>query len=1047
MIQARSGGPNVVSLVPHTGIQFLQFPFDIEAVRQFDRPFIERSYPNPSGGDVEIRLHPGWNEHDPAGPAPYVADQMGDDTYKISRQAALEPFLEKWVPVPWLRYVPEGDRYDRGPRNWVRVRIIEEPNREFAASGPTHRAIFAFDTELLPDPDPEFDADAPYLAPVSGDAKGAEFLFVSSIAKLGWFLSDPVVVAGDQQPRDYQAWVEAWLRDLFHQFKQAQIPTRKLRDGDFRHKLEHIARWVAALDLLARAIDLPKIKFIDTVSATSTVPSINVDLVLDIGNSRTCGILIENDPTKQNVRLTDAIVLKLRDLSKPEFTYSEPFESRVELSNATFGNYRLSRASGHARAFFWPSLVRVGPEAQRFRVEQFGTEALTGMSSPKRYLWDVEPTIQEWRFPEGDHIEAGGIPRVQTIAMSKMNAAGDLISQVRKDRALFGKIHPTMTSRELEAPAQRFTFSRSSFFTLMLAEVIWQAMVMINSPEVRGDRIQKETPRKIRRIILTLPTATPTREQRIMKARVESARDLIWGMMGWEREAQPGYKKPHVMELPRVEVSWDEATCSHFVWLYGEISEKMPGRIRDFFTLFGRERVRTEGAALPAAGALPQPSIRIASIDIGGGTTDLMVGTYFEENDRAIVPVQTFREGFRTAGDDILKTIIERLVIPPIESELRLRGISEPATLLARLIGADRADMAEQDKHLRRQLVLHVFEPVGLGLVRAYETVGLADYATVERRSIRSFLPDGERTPNPRILAYLEDPIRRQGISDFSLLDVEIPLDFTKLRLTVQDTMRQVCACLSEIVDHFDCDMVLLSGRPSRMPAVVEQFVDELAVPPNRILPMNEYRAGRWYPFRAADNARIEDPKTTTVVGAMLCALAERDLPNFGLFTDRIRMRSTAAYIGIYNRGVIDEDKVEFSFADMAGNRGHTEARDVKIYGSTHLGFRQLPFQRWIASPLYRISLAPDAPDLPRPLIVTLEREKPSVEDDDIDPVLAREAAKEELRIQRVTAPPGPTGGMGEDYDPRHVLLTLRTSEIEDGYWLDTGELKIEGGK
>ena len=158
-------------------------------------------------------------------------------------------------------------------------------------------------------------------------------------------------------------------------------------------------------------------------------------------------------------------------------------------------------------------------------------------------------------------------------------------------------------------------------------------------------------------------------------------------------------------------------------------------------------------------------------------------------------------------------------------------------------------------------------------------------------------------------------------------------------------------------------------------------------------------------------------------------------------------MRSTAAYIGIYNRGVIDEDKVEFSFADMAGNRGHTEARDVKIYGSTHLGFRQLPFQRWIASPLYRISLAPDAPDLPRPLIVTLEREKPSVEDDDIDPVLAREAAKEELRIQRVTAPPGPTGGMGEDYDPRHVLLTLRTSEIEDGYWLDTGELKIEGGK
>src|SRR2546430_11333825 len=58
-------------------------------------------------------------------------------------------------------------------------------------------------------------------------------------------------------------------------------------------------------------------------------------------------------------------------------------------------------------AFFWPSLVRVGPEAARFRERVEGTEGTSGMSSPKRYLCDVEPVNQEWRFQPSDKTGEG----------------------------------------------------------------------------------------------------------------------------------------------------------------------------------------------------------------------------------------------------------------------------------------------------------------------------------------------------------------------------------------------------------------------------------------------------------------------------------------------------------------------------------------------------------------------------------------------------------------------------------------------------------------
>src|SRR5262249_23377006 len=424
---------------------------------------------------------------------------------------------------------------------------------------------------------------------------------------------------------DPQLWIEMWLESLFLDFKRAaDVRTGSLRrDLNLLHVHEHAARWYALVDLLCEFARPPRLSFIDTVSKriNEIHPSkrmVDVAFVLDVGNSRTCGILVERFPNETSINLNNCKPLRLRDLSRPELVYTEPFESRVELADVNFGSERLSRMSGRDRAFFWPSLVRVGREAARIRAEEDAGRTTGGLSSPKRYLWDVDSVQQEWKFPIASYVEGIG-PPVERRVRRFVNKNGDVLSKVREDGKIFRSFYGRQRIQDITTPGAQLTFSRSSFYTFMLAEVIWQAWVMINDPSVRAERGEPTLARRLRKIILTLPTATPVREQRIMRARAESALALLQDMMGWRDGLPVG------ITVPEIEIRWDEATCVQLVWLYGEIGRKFAGNVEAFLELVGRRRA--------APGGAPQPSLRVASIDIGGGTTDLMIITYARVGD------------------------------------------------------------------------------------------------------------------------------------------------------------------------------------------------------------------------------------------------------------------------------------------------------------------------------------------------------------------------------------------------------------------------------
>lgn len=132
-----------------------------------------------------------------------------------------------------------------------------------------------------------------------------------------------------------------------------------------------------------------RIPEITLVAGARQEPDIAVDLILDVGNSHTCGILVEDHPEAHN-GLSQSYELQLRDLKQLHQIYNEMFESRIEFTHAQFDKPNFLLESGREDAFLWPSIVRVGREGSRMALARLGTEGASGLSSPRRYLWDEE---------------------------------------------------------------------------------------------------------------------------------------------------------------------------------------------------------------------------------------------------------------------------------------------------------------------------------------------------------------------------------------------------------------------------------------------------------------------------------------------------------------------------------------------------------------------------------------------------------------------------------------------------------------------------------
>lgn len=971
--------PALIMLVPNSGIQFWDIDLDMDRLPRLSRAFWEEPLaetPQTAGlATVALRTLESRPDSDAlidplSGLAP-----PDEETYTIGRNQAVEMHLNQWVPLPYFLVTARGqtgeELYDQGPTNWVRGFLMTHP---VPTAGVTHRLTLAFDTALL-----NRVPGHPYVAPSAENSeRQQEFAFVADSTANSWF--------------QHENWVGDWLEEMLIELRTAQRGGRALRPSDLPHACEHYARYQVLLALLGEAELLPRIRLLDVVSANPGYLPVAVDLVLDLGNSRSCGILIEEHPG-QGLNFSDSYPLSLRDLSRPGLVYDRPFNSRVEFCSASFGRPTVSRRSGRSSAFAWSSPLRVGPEALRLAGARVGNEGATGLSSPKRYLWDERPMAQGWRFngrsADGTTVD----PPVNGPFMTMVSEDGRLLRQ-----------------RKGLQPAVRARFSRSAIFTFMITELVVQAVGQINAAGARAQRRDADKPRQLRSLLLTVPPGMPVAEQRILRLRAEAGVQLAWDLLGLTTTP------------PSVRATLDEATATQIVWLHNEVTERLQGDAAALMDMIGRRRPEID----------PLPSLRIASIDIGGGTTDLMITTYRTAGGEAIIPKQGFRESFKIAGDDVLERVITSTVLPAVAAALKQAGVADPRALLSRALGQDQGGQSEQERHLRRLFVSNVLEPVGYAVLSAYEQIETAASDEIARFTIGAALGTG-LAQAARALRYLDAQAATAGAHGFQVAEVEIAPDIGKIEAAIASVMGPVLSDLCEVVWTYDCDVLLLSGRPSRLRKITQIVLARTPVAPHRIIGMHRYRVGESYPFRDASN-RIEDPKTTAVVGAALCVQAEGRLKNFMLRTRDLRMVSTARFIGkMDNNGQIRDENVLLANADLDGPPQQDVGFTTNFQTLTHIGFRQLPIARWTATPLYVMEFAnPDsASRMALPLKVVVQRKE-------IDPDQEQDyAGRETFMVESVE------DNAGSRLRESEVRLRLQTIDDQDGYWRDTGRLAI----
>ncbi|EDV1019286.1 hypothetical protein XM89_001910, partial [Salmonella enterica subsp. enterica] len=463
-------------------------------------------------------------------------------------------------------------------------------------------------------------------------------------------------------------------------------------------------------------------------------------------------------------------------------------------------------------------------------------------------------------------------------------------------------------------------------------------------------------------LILTLPSAMPKQEREIFRQRMFEALALVWKAMGWHPQDEdfttPKQREKSVVPVPEIQMEWDEASCGQLVWLYNEAISHYAGRTESFFNALARPDRQ------PEPGVVPGRALRVASIDIGGGTTDMAI-VHYQLDDGVganvkITPHLLFREGFKVAGDDLLLDIIQRCVLPSLQTALQRAGVTDAAALLATLFGD--SGRIDTQAILRQQTALQLFMPLGHAVLSAWEQSDINDPFAGLHATFGDLLI---RRPTSNVMNYIQQAIDHalpSGSPTFDIFNVPLQIQFSQLQealLAGQFTLTTPLHAVCEAISHYHCDILLVTGRPACLPGVQALIRHLQPVPVNRIVWMDKYQVHEWYPF--SQQGRIGNPKSTAAVGAMLCSLAlDLRLPRFNFKAADIGAYSTVRYLGVLDNTVntLRDENIWYHEIDLDKPGATLDARlHFPLRGNVTLGFRQLANSRWPATPLYCLSI------------------------------------------------------------------------------------------
>ena len=911
------------------------------------------------------------------------------------RHSKLQNLLNEWLIVPFFELNSMGD-FKLGPYNWCRCKVVPTSISETSLDG---TILFAFDTHSTYG-ESELYSECPVFE--SDSERNKDFSICDQPSMILDFCSGQ------------NTWVRETLMELVHNVTELDDIHTDISRGE--HKYAFLATYIWLMDTISKHAEVPRVRLI----RDRGVGNIPVEMIIDIGNSRTAAILYEGDFSRVET-------LSLQNFDEPIDASGqlnradESFDMRVAFKKVDFGPNIVNSIQ-----FVWPSVVRLGTEARNltFCTSDLneGDEIFSTYSSPKRYLWDTKRMKEEWACVRDKNKMGNETPNIPGVSCF-FSDDGQL------DEEGYG--------------GAGFHYSRRTLMTLAFIEILAQTNVQINSYKYRSKRGRLSTGRVLDKVILTCPTGMSKMEQLALH---QCLKDALYVLGKFYHNYDESYIPNEVAIEPNIDDPdpengqwiYDEATCSQFVYLYGLLTETYQNCSVELFKIYGSSRLDKNHET--------NQSLVIGSLDIGAGTSDIMVCRYDYNpaNPSRMKPIPLFWDSFDIAGDDMLHILISNVLLQGsdglLEKELITRGLEEDEARakLFSFFGKDQITHSFIDKNLRRDFNLQVLVPLMYEFLKLHsEHEGMRDlsFSDVFSASV----------PSPAVLEKFASSF------GFDLKEMIWHYDREVLSRHIFASMDEnLLQKVAGIMAGYGCDLVLLSGRPTSLDPIREAFLSHAPVKtPDRLVCLNTYDIGDWYPFIDKKHRRINNSKSVVPIGAMIGYLASAagGMNGFSLDLSELSrlLKPTTNYF-LKNDAKV---KVNPSFMGPGKKTGELEVNSFPIY----IGSRQYDLGIYPVRPFYVFDIDRDGiasrikrddPSLDErqvqrqaeqeiitilnglPLTVTLSREKEDRETLVIESVM--NAAKDELS--------------SDDF-----ILSIQSLNDPDCYWLDSGVFDINRAK
>lgn len=387
----------------------------------------------------------------------------------------------------------------------------------------------------------------------------------------------------------------------------------------------------------------------------------------------------------------------------------------------------------------------------------------------------------------------------------------------------------------------------------------------------------------------------------------------------------------------------------------------------------------------------------------------------------------------------MLNELVKHVMFFSQSSALRehLQGKTEQEyrQILRNFFGPDHTGQTIADRRLRRDFNMQYSIPL---MYKFLDLLSKQAQNCIIR--YKDIFEDNE--PNWRIKKGFED------FFGFPLEDLEWKYDNEYVSEVVRKAFEPLLKKIATIMFSYNCNIVLLSGRPSSLAPIRNIFLKYYPVSPNRLILLNNYFVGYWYPF-SENTGHITNPKTIVAMGALIgyYATSLGNLDRFVLDKSKLdeKLKPVINYIEASREGL----PIEY-FITPQKHVGELMVSSLPL----KLNIRQLGIDSYPSRELYVI-------DFNENKIGERLRAKASKEGISMTDLEVQAKAKDVIDDMRRRMPyyvtieqdpdnkellsvTGITDRNGIDIGDGYIEINIQSLGVNNQYWLDTGAFEIQ---